>query len=147
MNPSYNPSLTPSRAAPAPPSSNLSSYRSANQSFSSDMSSPNPTYASGRSSVSSSAYPASSSAPGTPSIRTGTVSVKDGFLWNKRWMTLRDDELTFRKNEVRPFQTLPHVSTSADRPLLLCAPSPISNLLPSTLISSIPFRPPLSPRP
>lgn len=97
------PALTPSRPAPPAPQ-----RRPADNLFAVGPSSPagsayNSSYTGIGGSPERTSGPGSSSS-GQPTVRRGFVNVKeDGFaswLWNRKWLVLRDQTLTFHKNEV-----------------------------------------------
>lgn len=101
--------LTPSRPAPPAPrryepsfSSSSSTYHSAQSGATSSASSFTTAY-SGVGGSPGGGGSSGSSANG-PTVRSGYVSIKeDGFaswLWNKKWLVLREEVLTIHRNEV-----------------------------------------------
>lgn len=81
--------LTPSRAAPAPPSHGSSARGSPSRVLNINAYGGGPTQG-------TAGHPA-----GVTTLRAGYVNLKDGFLiWSKRWMMLEEQVLSFRKSEV-----------------------------------------------
>lgn len=101
------PSLTPSRPAPPAPRGSRGqpdqTYRSHERLQATPQSTPN-NYTTGMTGMLST--PSGSGSTQTI-IRRGWVGVKEdglrAWIWSKRWLILREQTLTFHKNEVRDF--------------------------------------------
>ncbi|KAL7412124.1 kinase-like domain-containing protein [Mrakia frigida] len=84
-------SLTPSRAAPAPPSFGGSSTSARVNNM--------PYFSPTKSSPSSSSFFKPPPGSGNQTLRAGFVSVKETIFWSKKWMMLEDQVVSFRKSE------------------------------------------------
>jgi len=109
-------SLTPSRAAPLPPGARREqsfgqpSYGAPSPGYNSSFGMASPpassatSYSSGYSGIGASPIRASPTPSGSEIIRRGWASVKEdtfaSFLWAKKYLQLREQTLSFHKNEV-----------------------------------------------